>query len=114
MLLAEKKIWDIVDGRNSRPKSFDEHKAEEQATMNPATKKNVEKAIAEWDEKNDEGLRIISFMLRFLGPRTPRKPYSLFTAFLVKSLYIVSWFIVPGAIIGREFDENTILSPVDF
>src|SRR5947207_126705 len=70
MLLSEKKVWDIVEGKNLRPKSIDEHTAEEQAAMNAAAKKNIEKAIAEWDEKNDEALRIISFTVveRLQGP----------------------------------------------
>ena len=38
--------------------------------MNAAAKKNIEKAIAEWDGKNDEALRIISFTVveRLQGP----------------------------------------------
>ena len=61
MLLAEKKAWDIVDRKSPRSKSFDEHIAKEQAAINATAKKNIEKVIAEWDEKNDEALRIISF-----------------------------------------------------
>ena len=53
MLLSEKKVWDIVEGKNLRPKSIDEHTAEEQAAMNAAAKKNVEKAIAECSVATD-------------------------------------------------------------
>src|SRR5436189_3319213 len=63
MLLSEKKVWDIVEGKTPHPKSIDEHMMEEQATMNMATKKNIEKIIIEWDEKNDEALCIISFTI---------------------------------------------------
>jgi len=61
MLLAEKKVWDIVEGKNKRPKPFEQYTEEEQSSTNATAKKNIEKAIADWDEKNAEALRVISF-----------------------------------------------------
>ena|SRR5436190_7309698 len=61
MLLAEKKVWDIIDGKSPRPKSFEELTDEEKATTNATAKKAIEKAVAEWEEWNAEGLCIISF-----------------------------------------------------
>ena len=61
MLLAEKKVWDIVDGKSPRPKSFEEFTDEEKAATTAAAKKAIEKAVAEWEERNAEALRIISF-----------------------------------------------------
>ena len=63
MLLSEKKVWKVVNGELIRP-TFTE------ATQNPdeievaltaAQKKQLQKEIDEWDEKNEEALRIISF-----------------------------------------------------
>ena len=63
MLLFEKKIWDIVENKTPRPKSIDEHMMKEQVAMNTMIKKNIEKIIIEWNEKNDEALHIISFTI---------------------------------------------------
>ena len=70
MLLAERKVWDIVDGRMPRPESFDELTNEEKAATTAAAKKAIEKTVAEWEERNAEALRVISFTVidRLQGP----------------------------------------------
>src|SRR5436190_19762412 len=64
MLLAEKKVWDIVDSKSPRPKSFEEFTDEEKAATTAAAKKAIEKAVAEWAERNGEALRTSSFTER--------------------------------------------------
>ena len=66
----EKKVWGIVEGKVPSPKTVEEYTVEEQAAMNATVKKSIEKTVAEWDEKNDEALRIISFTVieRLQGP----------------------------------------------
>ena len=61
MLLEEKKAWDLVQGTLLRPQSVDEHSPEEWAALTAAAKTKVEKAVTDWDELNQEALRIISF-----------------------------------------------------
>src|SRR5271169_2897772 len=70
MLLAEKKAWDIVEGKSLRPKSFEELTDEEQAATTAPAKKNIDKAVSEWEDRNAEALRIISFTVidRLQGP----------------------------------------------
>ena len=70
MLLAEKKVWDIVDGKSLRPKSFEELTDDEKNATTAAAKKAIEKTVSEWEERNAEALRIISFMVidRLQGP----------------------------------------------
>ena len=63
MLLAEKKIWNIVEGKTPHSKSVEEYIEKKQIAMNTMIKKNIEKVIIEWDEKNNETLRIISFTI---------------------------------------------------
>src|SRR5437762_7973818 len=72
MLLSEKKVWDVINGKITRPQAVEDHPAEEQATLKDADKRRILKEIAEWDEKNEEALRIISFMVidRLQGPYT--------------------------------------------
>ena len=64
MLLSEKKVWKVVTGEHSRPKSVEEHEAElkdgEARLTNEGCRK-IQKEIDEWDERNEEALRIISF-----------------------------------------------------
>ena len=61
MLLSEKKAWKVVTGESPRPKAVGEYPEEEQATLKEADKKKIQKEVDDWDEKNDEALRIISF-----------------------------------------------------
>ena len=70
MLLGEKKVWNIVNGKCPRPETFEQYPEEEQTAMTAAAKKGIEKSIADWDEKNDEALRIICFTVidRLQGP----------------------------------------------
>ena len=63
MLLFEKKVWDIVEDKTPHSKSIDEHMMKEQVAMNAAAKKNIKKTIIEWNEKNNEALRIINFTI---------------------------------------------------
>ena len=63
MLLSEKKVWNIVEDKTPRSKSIDEYTTKEQVIMNATAKQNIEKIIVEWDEKNNEVLHIISFMI---------------------------------------------------
>ena len=39
MLLSEKKVWDVVNGKILRPKAVEEYTAEEQALLKEADKK---------------------------------------------------------------------------
>jgi len=61
MLLSEKKVWDVVDGKFLRPKAVEEHTAAEQELLKEADKRKIIKEVMEWDEKNEEALRIICF-----------------------------------------------------
>ena len=61
MLLSEKKVWDVVNGKVLRPKAVEEHTAAEQELLKEADKKRILKETLEWDEKNEEALRVISF-----------------------------------------------------
>src|SRR5579859_392233 len=63
MLLSEKKVWKIVTGEHSRPvyvKALEGPDGQEVA-LTTAQKNKLQKEIDEWDEKNEEALRIISF-----------------------------------------------------
>ena len=70
MLLSEKKVWYIVNGKITRPQAVEDYPAEEQATLRDADKRRILKEITEWDEKNEEALRVISFTVtdRLQGP----------------------------------------------
>jgi hypothetical protein len=61
MLLSEKKVWDVVDGKFLRPKAVEEYTAAEQELLKEADKRRIIKEVIEWDEKNEEALRVISF-----------------------------------------------------
>ena len=70
MLLSEKKVWDVVNGKITRPQAVEDYPAEEQATLRDTDKRRILKEITEWDEKNEEALRVISFTVidRLQGP----------------------------------------------
>ena len=70
MLLSEKKVWDVVNGKITRPQAVEDYPAEEQATIRDTDKRRILKEITEWDEKNEEALRVISFTVidRLQGP----------------------------------------------
>ena len=70
MLLSEKKVWDIVNGKSPRPTEVEDYPAEEQETLKDTDKRKIYKEILDWDEKNEEALRIISFTVidRLQGP----------------------------------------------
>jgi hypothetical protein len=61
MLLSEAKVRNVVNGNYPRPKAVGGHSVEEQATLTAAAKKQIQKDIEEWDDYNEEALRIISF-----------------------------------------------------
>jgi hypothetical protein len=63
MLLSEKKVWKVVSGEYIRP-VYAETITEEDGTevaLTTAQKNKLQREIDEWDEKNEEALRIISF-----------------------------------------------------
>jgi len=65
MLLFEKKVWKVVTGEHPRPKSIEEHEAEfkenREAMLTDVGRRKIQKEIDEWDERNKEALRVISF-----------------------------------------------------
>src|SRR5271170_2630896 len=61
MLLSEKKVWNIVNGSYPRPREVEVYSDEEQTKFTKATKEKIETEVYEWDEGNEEALRIISF-----------------------------------------------------
>ena len=61
MLLSEKKVWDVVNGKIIRPQAVEKYTAEQQEAMKEPEKRKIQKEILEWDEKNEEALRIICF-----------------------------------------------------
>src|SRR5438046_4220352 len=69
-LFTEKKVWDIVDGKTPRPKSFEELTDQEKHVTTAAAKKALKKTVGEWEERNAEALRSISFTVidRLQGP----------------------------------------------
>jgi hypothetical protein len=66
MLLSEKKVWKIVTGEHTRPPPIEAHEATlgEEETKKPVhhqTRAKWQKEIDDWDEKEQEALRIICF-----------------------------------------------------
>src|SRR5579862_5789302 len=65
MLLSEKKVWKVVNGEQPRPKTVAEHEAEladdEKQKLTDGIRKKIQKEVDEWDERDEEALRIISF-----------------------------------------------------
>jgi len=63
MLLSEKKVCKVVNGEHTRPANVDttQNPDETEVALTAAQKKQLQKEIDEWDEKNEEALRIISF-----------------------------------------------------
>ena len=63
MLLSEKKVWKVVNGEHTRPNYVEtlEGPDRQEVTLTTAQKNKLQKEIDEWDEKNEEVLRIISF-----------------------------------------------------
>ena len=64
MLLSEKRVWKVVNGEHTRPIYVEVMQHPENGTdvaLTAAQKKQLQKEIDEWDEKNEEALRIISF-----------------------------------------------------
>ena len=67
MLLSKKKVWKVVTGEHLHPKSVEEHEAElkenSEARLTDAGCRKIQKEIDECDERNEEALRVISFMV---------------------------------------------------
>ena len=65
MVLSEKKVWKLVNGEQPRPKTVKEHEAEleknERAKLTDVGRRKIQKEVDEWDERDEEALRIISF-----------------------------------------------------
>ena len=61
MLLSEHKVWNVVNGDYPRPKTVEEYTTDEQAKLTAAIKKQKQTDVDEWEEINEEALRIICF-----------------------------------------------------
>src|SRR5579859_4987271 len=63
MLLSEKKVWKVVTSEHSRPIYVEalEGPDGQEVALTTAQKNKLQKEIDEWDEKNEEAIRIISF-----------------------------------------------------
>ena len=61
MLLSEKKVWNIVNGDYPRPKEAGDYPDEEYGKFTKAAKEKIETEVYEWDESNEDALRIICF-----------------------------------------------------
>src|SRR5579859_3143629 len=62
MLLSEKKVWKVVNGEITRPPTVEEsHTEEERKTLSAAARNKIQKEIDEWNETDEEALRIITF-----------------------------------------------------
>src|ERR1700689_5981065 len=67
MLLSEKKVWKVVNGEHTCPKTAAEYKAElaedEKTKVTETMRKKVQKEYDEWVERDEEALCIISFTI---------------------------------------------------
>jgi hypothetical protein len=65
MLLSEKKVWKLVSGELERPPTVAEIEAEmtpeELTKFSAAERKKTQKEVDDWDEKDEEALRVICF-----------------------------------------------------
>src|ERR1700689_4002816 len=65
MLLSEKKVWKVVNGKHACPKTAAEYEAklaeDEKTKLTDAARKKVQKEYDEWAEKDEEAVHIISF-----------------------------------------------------
>jgi len=63
MLLAEKKVWKVVTGEHIRPTYIElvEDADGKIVELLQAQKNQLQREIDDWDDKNEEALRIISF-----------------------------------------------------
>src|SRR5277367_1360236 len=61
MLLSEKKCWKVVNGEYLRPKEVEDHSEAEQLVLKDTDKRRIQREVDDWDEKNEEALRVISF-----------------------------------------------------
>src|SRR5579859_4444828 len=65
MLLSEKKVWKVISGEYARPVYVETMQGTDgnEVALTQAQKNKLQKEIDEWDEKNEEALCIISFMV---------------------------------------------------
>jgi transposase InsO family protein len=61
MLLSEKKVWKVVIGDYPQPETVETREEVRGSALTEAQLKTARKEIDDWDEKNEEALRIISF-----------------------------------------------------
>ena len=61
MLLSKKKCWKVVNGEYLRPKEVEDHSEAEQLVLKDTDKRRIQREVDDWDEKNEEALRVISF-----------------------------------------------------
>jgi len=61
MLLSERKVWNIVNGDYPRPREAEEYTDEEYGKFTKVAKEKIETEVDEWDEGNEDALRIICF-----------------------------------------------------
>src|SRR5208282_3598300 len=61
MLLSEKRVWNIVNGDYPRPREAVAYSDEEFTKFTKTAKEKIDKEVNEWDEGNDDALRIICF-----------------------------------------------------
>ena len=65
MLLSEKKVWKVVNGDDLRPSTVEEHEARlvenKKPELTDTVRRKIQKEVDEWDERDEEALRVISF-----------------------------------------------------
>ena len=63
MLLSEKRVWKIVNGECTRPTYVESIIGTDgtEVALTTAQKNKLSKEIEEWEDKNEEALRIICF-----------------------------------------------------
>ena len=63
MLLSEKKVWKVVTGEYTRPIMLEYVVADDgtEKEVPAATRNKLQREIDDWDEKNEEAIRVISF-----------------------------------------------------
>src|SRR5579859_7726912 len=62
LLSPQKKVWKVVNSEITRLPTVEEsHTEEERKTLSAAARNKIQKEIDEWNEKDEEALRIISF-----------------------------------------------------
>jgi len=72
MVLSEYKLWKVVTGQEPYPKTVEKYEAElaEDERLTDTARKKIQKEVDEWDERDQQALRIIGFTVsdQLLGP----------------------------------------------